>query len=189
MFSIYRKSIGLLIMFVLAAAMPVFGHDTTWPGEKLERMYPAASSYEQRNLYISSPQRQRIEQELGEPLREEDLKPSVYFAVIKKNPEAKPKRAAVMIFIDAEGANDIIETGIVLNSTGMLEELMIFENREPPAISNPVFLSQFKNKKHTDPFQVGKDIQAPPGLEKTARAIASGARRGMLIINELFKRR
>ncbi len=174
-------------LFFLPQLSPA--HDSVWPGQKLENMYPAAQSFEQKNLYVSSRQKQNIEKILGESLRSEDLKPSIYFAVVKKSPTAQPKREAVLIFIDAEGKNGVIETGLVMGTNGAIKKLIIFENNEQAALSSPGFADQFVGKKSTQPFAVGIDITAPKGLEMSSQAVASGARRGLLIINELFKRR
>ena len=186
-----NKFSWFLFCILISLAVPSLtpAHDSAWPGKKLEKMYPEAQSFEQRNLYVSSMQKQRIEEKLGSPIQDEDLKPSIYFAVVKRTPEARPQKVAVMIFMDALGQNGRVETGVVLNTKGELEKLEIFENNDPPALFGPSFTEQFKNKTNSQPFTVGTDITAPQGQEKTAQAIATAARRGMLIINELFRKK
>jgi len=178
---------ALLGAVLLLSPQPSGAHDAVFPAEKLQAMYPQAESFEQRNLYVSEEQRHRIEAALGGALREEDLKPSVYLA-IERQPDGQARRGAVLLFIDAEGEGGIIETGIMMNAKGELTQVAIFENNEPRDILHPDFLGQFAAKKSTDPFRVGGDVSAPAGLERTAQAIASGARRGMLIVHELFRR-
>lgn len=179
---------ALLFFVFISSHAPSFAHDSVFPGEKLKSIFAAAESFEQRDLYLSSEQQASIETNLGNPLREEDLKPSVYFA-IERDPNGKARRTAVLLFVDAEGMGGKIEIGIAMSSTGELMKVAIFENNEQEVISSPSFLEQFIAKKSSDPFQIGNDITAPRGLEKTAQAIASSARRGMLIIQELFRRR
>lgn len=179
----------LLMVPVCSVMEPAYGHDTVWPGEKLQAMYPAAQSFEQRNLYVSDTQKARIEAVLGATLPEEDLKPSIYLAVVRKDVDDRPRREAILLFIDAQGQGGVVETGIVVNTRGELAAVRIFENREPEAIRGKSFLDQFAGKTAAAPFAVGQDIAAPPGLEKTAQAIASGARRGLLIVDELFRRK
>ena len=163
-------------------------HDLVWPGEKLKALVPQAVSFEQKNLYVSDDEKAAIEKTLGGRLPEEDLKPSVYFAIVKPNENARPRKAAVIIFIDAVGEGGKIEMGVVVSGKGELMKVQLFENREPKALSQVDFLSQFEDKKASDKFKVNSDVRAPRGTEKSAQAIASGARRGLIIINELFRR-
>lgn len=166
-----------------------FAHDLIWPGEKLKILFPEAVSFEQKNLYVSDAQRSQIEKTLGSRLPDEDLKPSIYLAVVQSSPGSQPRKAAAMMFIDAYGEGGKIEMGVVVNGKGDLVKIQIFENNEPEILSQKEFLKQFEGKKASSPFKTGVDITAPPGKDRSAQAIASGARRGMLIINELFKRK
>jgi hypothetical protein len=190
----YRGRLALLVF--LAALIPViiisslsYAHDLVWPGEKLKTLYPSAVSFEQKNLYVSDEQRAVIEKTFGGRLHEEDLRPSIYFAVVKDRPETPPKKAAAIIFIDAQGEGGKIEMGVVVSGKGELMKVHLFENKELEAVNQTVFLKQFKDKKSSEAFKVGTDISAPRGSEKSAQAVASGARRGMLIIDELFRKK
>jgi len=179
---------------VLAAIMlclytSSFAHDLEWPGEKLKALFPQAVSFEQKNLYVSDEQKVSIENALGSRLREEDMKPSIYFALVKANADSPPHKAAAILFIDAIGDGGKIEIGLVVSGKGEMMNIQIFENNESPKITKQAFLRQFEGKKSTDPFKVGSDIAAPAGTDKSAQAIASGARRGLLIINEMFRKK
>ncbi|MBZ0157039.1 MAG: hypothetical protein K8I29_12615 [Alphaproteobacteria bacterium] len=178
-----------VVPFLLLLSPGALAHDLVWPGEKLKAMFPQAESFEQKNLYISDEQRARIEKMAGVPLPEEDLKPSLYLAVVRSAPGAPPRKAAAMLFIDAQGEGGKIEMGVVVNGKGELERIHLFENRESEKVTRSSFLKQFEGKKTSDPFKTGVDITAPAGQEKATQAIASGAKRGLLIINELFKRK
>ena len=79
--------------------------------------------------------------------------------------------------------------GVVVSGRGELMKVHLFENKEPETVSQQSFLKQFEGKKASDPFRAGTDIKAPEGRTKSAQAIASGARRGLLIINEMFKKK
>lgn len=181
--------ISIAGIFLLFSALPSLAHDLAWPGEKLKALFPQAESFEQKNLYVSDEQRAAIERALGSRLPEEDLKPSIYLAVVRSSPEAPPRKAAAMMFIDAHGEGGKIEMGVVVGGKGEIMKIYIFENKESEKLLQLQFLMQFENKKSSDIFKVGADISAPPGREKSAQAIASGARRGLLIINEMFKKR
>ena len=180
------KSAIILLLFFASVS---FAHDLVWPGEKLKILFPQAESFEQKNLYVSDEQRTAIERALGSRLPEEDLKPSIYLAVVRSSPEAPPRKAAAMMFIDAHGEGGKIEMGVVVSGKGEIMKVHIFENKESEKLLQPQFLKQFENKKSSDLFKVGADISAPAGREKSAQEIASGAKRGLLIINEMFRKR
>jgi hypothetical protein len=164
-------------------------HDLVFPAEKLNTLYPGAISFEQKDLYMSDQQRSRIEEDLTVSLPEEYLKPSIYFVIVKQSDDAAPRKAAVILFIDAYGDGGRIEIGVVVGRKGELMKMLLFENNESSNLAARSFLRQFEGKKGSDLFVVGRDIAAPEGDEKTAQAIASGARRGVLIINELLRKK
>lgn len=186
---IIMKAIIFLLMILLVFPTASYVHDLVWPGEKLKLLYEHAVSFEQKNLYLSDVQRAEIEKALGSELPEEDLQPSIYLAVVKSSPDAPPKKAAAIMFIDAFGKGGKIEMGVVVGGKGELSEVQIFENNEAENLGQHSFLKQFKGKKGTDPFQTGVDVISPAGQERSAQAIASGAKRGLLIINEVFRKK
>ncbi len=182
-------AIGISTAIIFFTAGASSSHDPVFPAEKLKTLFPLALSFEQKNLYISDEQRAMIEGQLKSRLPEEDLRPSIYLAIVKDHPDSPPQKAAAIIFIDARGEGGKIEIGIVVSGRGKLIRVHVFENKEPEKLSRSDFLRQFEGKKASDMFQVGSDIQAPAGTEGSAQAIASGARRGLLIIEELFRKR
>jgi hypothetical protein len=181
------KRFNAVFVLLILSFLPVLStaHDLVWPGEKLKAMYPQAESFEQKNLYMSDEQRSRIESALGTKLTEEDLKPSIYLAVVRTSSDSPPRKAAAMIFIDAYGEGGKIEMGVVVGGKGEVMKVLIFENRESGEITSDAFLKQLEGKKASDSFTV----KAPAGKEKPAQAIASGAKRGLLIINEMFRKK
>ncbi|SPQ01195.1 hypothetical protein NBG4_460018 [Candidatus Sulfobium mesophilum] len=178
--------IGFLISLFLASGAHT--HDLVWPAEKLKALFPQAASFEQKNLYMSEEHRSSIEKALGSRLPEEDLKPSIYFAIIKTGSDSPPRKAAAIMFVDvAGGEGGKIEMGVAVSGNGELMKVILFENKETEKVTRPSLIKQFDGKKASEPFKVGTDISAPTGSEKSAQAIASGARRGLLIINEMFR--
>ena len=166
-----------------------YAHDLVFPGDKLKILVPQAESFEQKNLYMSDNQRSGIDETLKDKLPEEDLKPSIYFAVVRKTVDARPRKEAVIIFIDAYGDGGKIEIGVVVGRKGELRKIHIFENNESVTLSQQAFINQFGGKKASDVFMIGEDITSPPGEAISAQAISSGARRGVLIINELLRKK
>lgn len=184
-FKLLALILGLIVLYPSAN----YGHDLRWPGEKLKTLFPQAETFEQKNLYVSDEQRKNIENALGSKLPEEDLQPSIYLAIVRNSPDAPPKKAAAIIFIDAYGKGGKIEMGVVVSGRGGLVKVLIFENSEMEDIKRPVFLDQFTGKKEGDPFKTGEDISYSALERESAQAIASGAKRGLLIINETFKKK
>lgn len=191
-----KRNEYLMFLIIASAAfvISVFfetsrAHDLVWPGEKLKALFPQAESFEQKNLYVSDEQRVNIEKALGSRLPEEDLKPSIYLAVVRSGPGSQPRKAAAMMFIDAHGEGGKIEMGVVVSGKGEFLKVHLFENKEPEKVTQQAFLKQFEGKKSSEPFRVGTDIKAPSGAEKSAQAIAGGAKRGILIINEMFRKK
>jgi hypothetical protein len=186
------KTIFLMFLFLIAALLCTdvsSAHDLVWPGEKLKTLVPEADSFEQKNLYVSETQQKMIEERLGVVLPPEDLKPSVYLSIVRTGPDARPRKTSAMMFIDAFGNGGKIEMGVVVNGKGELQKILLFENDEAESLNDKTFLGQFEGKKPSDSFTVGVDIVAPKGNEKSAQAIASGAKRGLVIINTMFGRR
>ncbi|RJQ48332.1 MAG: hypothetical protein C4538_03960 [Nitrospiraceae bacterium] len=181
------KSCILLLSIIFSST--AYAHDLVWPGEKLKALFPRAESFEQRNLYVSDEQRKNIEDASGGKLPDEDLQPSIYLAIVRSGPDAPFRKAAAIMFIDAYGKGGKIEMGIVVSGKGVLERVLIFENNEAGSVRQELFLKQFEGKKGSDSFKTGEDISYPALEEKSAQAIASGAKRGLLIINEMFKKK
>jgi hypothetical protein len=182
-----RFKIFLILSLFFVLILPVLSpaHDLVWPGEKLKTMFPQAESFDQKNLYVSDEQRSRIEHALGSKLPEEDLKPSIYLAVVRNSPDSPPRKAAAMMFIDAYGEGGKIEMGVVVGGKGDIMKILVFENNESSEVTSDAFLKQLEGKKASDSFSV----KAPAGREKPAQAIAAGAKRGLLIINEMFRKK
>jgi len=181
--------IGMIVISSLFYPFGAYAHDQIFPEEKLKVLVPQAESFEQRNLYMSDEQRLEIEKALKTGLPEEDLKPSLYFAVVRQTKDSPPRKEAAVLFIDAYGEGGKIEIGVAVNRNGDLMRIHIFENSESENLSHQAFLNQYEGKKASDAFMVGADITAPAGKEKDAQAIASGVRRGVLIINELLRKK
>ena len=191
-----KRNGRLMFLIIMSATFVIsvfletsLAHDLVWPGEKLKTLFPQAETFEQKNLYVTDEQKANIEKSLGGRLQEEDMKPSIYLAVVRSTPEAPPRKAAAMMFIDAYGEGGKIEMGVVVSGKGEIAKIHLFENKESPKLLEQSFIKQFQGKKASDPFRVGSDLKAPAGLEKSAQAIAGGAKRGILIINEMFRKK
>ncbi len=188
--NIRKEALASLIWAILLFSYsPSAAHDVVFPAEKLKALFPQAQSFEQKDLYVSDEQRSRMESLLGYRLPEEDLKPSVYFAIVRDTPDSPPRKGAAIMFVDAYGQGGKIEIGVVVSPKGDLSKIHVFENKESTKATEKSFLKQFEGKKLSESFKVGADITASAGNEKSSQAVASAARRGLLIITELFRKK
>jgi hypothetical protein len=179
---------SLLATLILFSSYEAFGIHPVWPGNKLKIIFPGAVSFEQKKLFILDEQEQRIEEMLGFQVRDEDLWPSIYLAVQRKTPDERPKKVAAIIFVKAKSEGGKIDLGVVVGRKGNLLRVHIFENNGHEVIVSTDFLEQFKGKKAGDLFQVGRDIVSPEKHKRSFQAIASGAKKGLVIINEMLSR-
>ena len=136
---------GLLVLFINVGIS--LAHDLVFPAATLKTIYPQTESFEQKNLYVSDEQKAAIEKTLGSRLPEEDLKPSIYFTIVRPGPDARPRKEAVIMFIDAPGEVGKIEMGVAVSGKGDLIKIHLFENKESKSLSHPDFLRQFDGKK------------------------------------------
>lgn len=182
---------GIFIMALIAAlafASPTGAHDTVWPGDKLQHLMPEAVSFEQRNLYLSLVQQEHIEQRLQRSLPPEDLKPSLYLAVTRDSPDSVPKRTAAIVFIDVQGPQGRIELGVVVNSSGALLKVDIFDRKPTDVPIPPAFLGNLEGLRNDQALPPWDRSNFTRTEQQTLEAVAAGARRGLVLINEIFRR-
>jgi hypothetical protein len=141
-------------------------HDLIWPGEKLKNLFPQVETFEQKNLYVSDEQRSHIEKLQGSKLSEEDIRPSVYLAMVRNTPDSPPHKGAAIMFIDASGEGGKIEMGVVVNGKGEIAKVHLFENKESANMTQRAFLKQFEGKKASDPSFLSSHVRAESLHEK-----------------------
>jgi len=73
----------------------------------------------------------------------------------------------------------------MVDRKGNLQKFMVFP---PQQDISPVFLQQFSGKTPKDLFRAGQDIRPESLAPELVQSLANGARRGLLVITELFKK-
>lgn len=178
-----RLYFGVLMMFiaVLLFSPTAFAHQKGWPGKRLSQTYPEAAKFTSRQAGLSAEQIGRIEQALGERIEAESRAPTFYPAFNKAG-----EKIGFVLFTDQAGENGPIEIGVAVDPQGRVRHVVIFSSREDKKISQPAFLDQFNGKTAKDPLKIGADIIPVPGAEKASQSVANGARKALLIKQEVF---
>ena len=187
-FQIFRTSrTGILLILVsLMVITPLIGetHETEWPAEKLDAIFPKAKKFVQRNAVLTKEKIASIEKELGTKIRKEDQKPVFYIPI---NQNKKPM--GLVLFVDVKGPSGIIDGAVGLNMKGKVVKVAIYEHKETDAIASEKFLKQFIDKGIDDAFEVSKDIEAVKGHEEASKAVALIPKKTLVMSYALFLKR
>lgn len=173
-----------LVFFMVISPILSDAHETEWPGEKLDAIFPKAKKFVQRNVVLTKAKIASIEKELGSKLRQEDNKPIFYIAM---NEQKKP--IGLVLFVDVKGPRGTIDGAVGLNMKGKVVKVAVYEHKESEAITSDKFLKQFIDKGIDDAFKVGDDIEAVKGQEEASKAVALLPKKTLVISYALFLKR
>ncbi len=180
-----RTGILLALVFFLAS-LPLLGnaHETEWPGQKLEAIFPEANKFVQRNAVLTLDKIASIEKELGAKLRTEDQKPIFYIPISEKK-----KPMGLVFFADAQGPLGVIEGAVGLDMKGKVVKVAVYEHKESDAITRDEFLKQFIGMGVDNTFKVGEDVEAADGHEAASNAVALIPKKTLVMSYALFLKR
>lgn len=177
-----------ILLFTLSVMIiiPIYvnAHETEFPGEKLNAIFPEAKKFVPRSVSLTKEKIASIEKELGTKLRKEDLKPIFYIPI---SPEKKP--LGLVLFVDAKGPHGTIEGSVGLNMKGKVVRVTVYEHKETDAIASEKFLKQFIGKGIDDAFKVGDDIEAIKDHEDVSAAVAIMPKKTLVMSYALFLKR
>lgn len=144
-----------------------------------------AGSYKTVFVDISDSMSQKIEKRLGFPLDADETQ-FKYFPVY----EGKERVGTVMTHAGKGqfGAIEVVVAVVAHDSQPVIKEVRIQRDREKAkaALRGKEFLGQFKGKGLTDAFKVGDDMKtAVQGAEKASQAVATAARKLLVVYDEL----
>ena len=187
-----RASISVAILssaiLVLCTSL-VWTHESAWPGKRLAEVFPKAKKFKARQVTLTAEQVARIEKETGSRIEGEDKEPTFYIAYGpgEDGESAELQPMGAVVFIDAIGQSGNMEVNVAITPKGTLQAVSLWKHQESKQLESQEFLKQFNgDKKATDAFQVGKDITAVSGAEKASQAMATAAKRGLLMFQEVF---
>lgn len=168
--------LSALVLLHALGVPTVFAHDRAWPGRRLAETMPEASTFTARPVPLSAAQIDWVAKALGAAVPPEDRAPTFYVGI-----DSAGAAVGVVIILDADGVNGTVEMADGIAPDGKLLRVALFEHAEPSAVGKADFLGQLAGKGASDMFMVGHDLTAPAGAEKSAQAIATAARRGLLL--------
>ena len=144
-----------------------------------------SGSYKTVFADITDAQKQKIEKRLGFPLDADETQ-FKYFPVFK----GKQRVGTVMTHAGKVqfGAIEVVVAVVAGDSGPVIKEVRIQRDREKAkaALRGKEFLGQFKGKGLTETFKVGEDLKTVvKGAEKASQAIATAARKLLIVYDEL----
>lgn len=187
------KRFGLIILsfvfiFILSNTL-LIAHEAGWPGKRLAGVFPNAKNFKARQVTLSAEQIASIEKATGAKIGAEEKTPTFYIAygIDKESKSDKLQTIGAVVFIDAVGDHGNMEINVAISPKGALYSVSLWKNKEAKKLASNEFLKQFNEKKKPDDlFQIGKDIVAVPNSEKSSQAIATSAKKGLMMFREVF---
>ena len=144
-----------------------------------------SGSYKTVFADITDAQKQKIEKRLGFPLDADETQ-FKYFPVFK----GKERVGTVMTHAGKGqfGAIEVVVAVVEGDSGPVIKAVRIQRDREKAkaALRSKEFLGQFKGKGLNDAFKLGDDLKtAAPGADKASQAVATAARKLLIVYDEL----
>lgn len=180
----FRSLGGVLLALVLAGTAAASLCVWRQPDADISGIF-GSGSYKTVFADITDAQKQKIEERLGFALDADETQ-FKYFPVFK----GKQRVGTVMTHAGKGqfGAIEVVVAVVEGDSGPVIKEVRIQRDREKAkaALRGKEFLGQFKDKGLTDTFMVGEDIEtAVDGAEKASQAVATAARKLLIVYDEL----
>ncbi len=146
----------------------------------LASFFPGSERVTFRKLDLDGEQRSRIAKRLGAALRKASY--TVFVATTGTHVDG------YALIDDEPGQHEPITFGVRLSPTGVVERQEILVYREPRGdeVRAERFRRQFVGKSARDPIAVSADGDAISGATISSRAMATGVRRAVLLVDELL---
>lgn len=185
------KKISIFLVFLMGMfAVSTFGHEVSWPGKRLSKLLPEASNFKQKQTTLTSAQITELENIHKVKIGPEDRSPIFYFSYgAVDQSTGRPSILGIIVFVDVIGEYGPIELSVVLNSRGEVIKADVWEQSDTRRIQNKDFLGQFSGKTSADAFTIGEDIQAAKGAQMSSQAVATGVKKGILLMHTVFKKK
>ncbi|MCX6842966.1 MAG: hypothetical protein NTX53_11865, partial [candidate division WOR-3 bacterium] len=175
-----------VVLLALVLAGSALGSLCVWrqPDADISGIF-GSGSYKTVFADITDSMKLRIEKRLGTTLDADETQ-FKYFPVFKGT-----KRVGTVMTHAGKGQFGAIEVVVAVvegDSGPIIKAVRIQRDREKAkaALRGKEFLGQFKGKGLTDAFKVGEDIEtAAKGAEKASQAVATAARKLLIVYDEL----
>lgn len=181
------KAAGLVVVLGAAGVIPGLGirsaaAQATYysPRSVLAEFFPKSQAVSYQRFELTPEQRDRLQRRLGYPLP----KP-VYTIYVARTGENIDGYA----LIDEEmGQHLPITFAVKISPQGLQQrlEVMVYRERFGDEVRDPRFGKQFAGKNSGDPLRPGEDVVAVSGATISSRAMATGVRRALVLVDELI---
>jgi hypothetical protein len=177
---VFALLLALLLAGTAAASLCVWRQ----PDADISGIF-GSGSYKTVFADITDAQKQKVEKRLGFALDADETQ-FKYFPVFK----GKQRVGTVMTHAGKGqfGAIEVVVAVVAGDSGPIIKEVRVQRDREKAkaALRGKEFLGQFSGKGLTDTFKVGEDLKtAVKGAEKASQAIATAARKLLIVYDEL----
>jgi Na+-translocating ferredoxin:NAD+ oxidoreductase RnfG subunit len=163
---------GLLLLAVNAnAALCVWVN----PDRDIKNFFPGANSYVTDVQDYTKAQGEAIEKRLGAKL-DPDENEFKFYRVKKAG-----KVVGTVLTHQARGKYGAVQTVVGIGTDNKVIGVYVQRFREPVNLNKPDFLKQFAGKDANDPLEIGKDITAIEGYDKSCAAVAYSVKKILVV--------
>lgn len=175
---IMRRAL-LFLLFLPLLSLPLFAHETGFPGETLKKVYPNATGFTARKKTLTAVQLRRVQRESGSRVHSND-NPFEYYVALGKSADGTGVLGTVLM-IDVTGPKGGLDLAVGIERNGAVHRVVVEENHDDPGLSSAAFLNQIRGKTIRSPLKVGRDIKYS-GNAKSAQAVLNAVRRGLYLL-------
>ena len=163
------------VFILVLPLLPLMAHESGFPSATLKKVFPDASGFTARKKTLTPEQVKKVEQDSGSKVQRNDNPLTYYVAVKGQDPLGS------VIMLDLKGTKGGIDLALGVKRDGSVHKLVVVENADDKALSQPAFLDQLAGKTSQSPLKVGQDVKFS-GDAKSAQAVLNAVHRGLLLL-------
>ncbi|OPZ88240.1 MAG: Electron transport complex subunit RsxG [bacterium ADurb.Bin429] len=174
--------IGLTLALSLVASS-AFAALCVWvnPDRDIKNFFPGAKSYTTEMKTYTKAQGELIEKRLEAKLDPDENEFKFYR--VKRD----GKVTGTVLTHQARGKYGAVQVVVGIGTDKKVIGVYVQRHREPTNLNKASFLKQFKGKDANDPIEVGKDITAINGHDKSSQAVAFSVKKILVVHDVLSK--
>jgi hypothetical protein len=178
--SLRLSQLALLVSVLLGGGGDAAGQVFYTPRSVLGALFPSSQRVTYRRVDLSPEVRRRADKRLGYPLPQSSY--TFYIAL------SGDKVDGYALIDDAPGQYLPITYAVKFSPTGELQrlEIMVYREKYGSEVGDARFRRQFLGKTLADPLVLGGDIVAVSGATISSRALSTGIRRALYLLDELI---
>ncbi len=174
--------IGLMVALSLLASS-AFAALCVWvnPDRDIKTFFPGAKNYTTEMKTYTKEQGQAIEKRIAGKLDPDENE--FRFYRVKKD----GKVVGTVLTHQARGKYGAVQVVVGIGNDSKVIGVYVQRHREPTNLNKLTFLKQFAGKDAGDPIEVGKDITAISGHDKSIQAVAFSVKKILVVHDVLSK--